>query len=59
VLEPACYESARAQDEVRARGPSLDGPPGAGSLFRPDREGTHDEQSWRRRLPAALDFVCH
>lgn len=25
--------------------------------FRPDPEGAHDEQSWKRRLPGALDFV--
>lgn len=25
--------------------------------FRPDPEGTHDEQSWKRRLPAALQFA--
>ncbi|HEX7604882.1 MAG TPA: alpha/beta hydrolase-fold protein [Polyangiaceae bacterium] len=32
--------------------------PGADLLWRPDPQGSHDEQSWKRRLPAALDFVC-
>ena len=32
--------------------------PGADLLWRPDPHGSHDEQSWKRRLPDALDFVC-
>lgn len=28
-------------------------------VFRPDEEGSHDEASWKRRLPGALDFICH
>ena len=32
--------------------------PGADLLWRPDPHGFHDEQSWKRRLPDALDFVC-
>jgi predicted alpha/beta superfamily hydrolase len=32
---------------------------GVDLLYRPDRDGTHDEQSWKRRLPGALEFICH
>lgn len=31
--------------------------PGIHMLWNPDPEGLHNEQSWRRRLPAALDFL--
>jgi predicted alpha/beta superfamily hydrolase len=26
--------------------------------WRPDPEGSHDEMSWKRRLPGAIDFLC-
>jgi enterochelin esterase-like enzyme len=31
---------------------------GVDLAWRADPEGSHDEQSWKRRLPGALDFVC-
>jgi len=33
--------------------------PGVDLLFRPDAAGAHDEASWKRRLPGALEFLCH
>jgi predicted alpha/beta superfamily hydrolase len=33
--------------------------PGADLLFRPDPHGKHHEESWKHRLPGALDFMCH
>ena len=31
---------------------------GVDLLWRPDPDGTHDEASWKRRLPGALEFLC-
>jgi len=32
---------------------------GGDLLWHADPEGAHDEASWKRRLPGALQFVCH
>ncbi|MBI4953823.1 MAG: hypothetical protein HY908_17495 [Myxococcales bacterium] len=32
---------------------------GTDLLWRPDPDGSHDEASWKRRLPGALEFLCH
>jgi enterochelin esterase-like enzyme len=33
--------------------------PGVDLSWHPDPDGAHDEASWKRRLPGALDFLCH